>query len=125
MLTVAAVLALIRFAGVLADEPPGPADVIIGMVIAAVLVAIARVFDRAKRVWLDGDELVVGYYGKEARLSLADVERVETLPWFWPHRVRLTFRSTTPFGLHAVFFPPLSFKRNHPVITEFRARLFS
>ena len=122
-LTVGAVLALVGFAGVLDDQPPGLTRVIAGVVIAVLLMAVARVFDRAKRVWLDGDELVIGYYGRETRLPLADVERVDTQPWVWPHRVRLTFSRPTPFGPHAVFFPPLSFKRNHPVIKKFRARL--
>ena len=116
-LTVAAVATLWWL--VLSREgPPGATALIAATLIAAGALMLARVFDRAKRVWIDGDELVYAAYGTEYRIALAELKSVSVDRWCWPHRVRLTFRSATPFGSRIIFFPPLTGILSEPEVLQ-------
>lgn len=124
LLTLGAVAAIWEFA----ITRPGQSDMLsvaTGVLIAAALMILARILDRAKRVWLDGDSLVVSDYRHEARVDLADIERVTQTRFFWPERVRICFSRPTLFGDSIVFFPPLRFTgllSPHPVVADLSSR---
>lgn len=104
----------------------GPADtfmLILAILIASAALILSRILDRAKRVWLDAEQLVFAAYGKEHTVSLTDIQRVVETPFFRPHRIRLYFSTNTPCGATIVFFPPLSITHmlaEHPCTGELK-----
>jgi len=106
----------------------GPLDVLVllgGVTMAGAALILARIFDRAKRVWLKGNTLIYAAYGKEYQMDVTTIEQVVQTPWFRPHRIRICFSSKTPFGNSILFFPPLSVKffAEHPAVEELRRSL--
>ncbi len=119
-LTLVAIVALWQFLGWEGEIRGGDGDFFAALAVAAAAVFIARIFDRAKRVWVAGDKLVVCDYRQTIELPLAEVESVVQTPWLWPNRVRVHFRRATPFGTSVAFFPSLRLPSasRHPVISE-------
>ena len=123
-LTVLAVAVIWRLGGVGTAERPEPGTVVLALVIAALLVILARILDRAKRVWIDGDTLIVSDYRKEAQVHVDDIADVEATRFVKPDRVRIRFRHPTIFGDNIVFFPPINWRglaSCHPVAEDLRA----
>ena len=102
---------------------PGTGSLTIGMMIAIAALLLSRVFDRAKRVWLDGDQLIYAAYGKEYSVDQAKMSAVRETAWFRPHRVEIQFTAATPHGSKIIFFPPLKWRAlfgAHPQTLELK-----
>lgn len=123
LLTVVAIAAIWLFAWPDNTGRPETMGVIIGAGLALAAGVLARVFDRAKRVWVNGGELVVSDLHNEIRVDLLNVARVEALPFFWPHRLKIVYKQATRFGAASVFFPPLSFGSAAAVVAELERQL--
>ena len=108
LLTVAALLAIWLLAVSRTSGPPAFIDALGGFAIAVALFSIARIFDRAKWVWLDDNQLLVSDTNQEIAAPLGEIDRVTVTPLFRPYRVRIWFRNPTVFGPSVAFFPPLS-----------------
>jgi len=120
MLTVLAVAMIFAHAW-----PPGTGehyllDISAVAFVAVLLMVLARFYDRAKRVWVEGDTLVVDNYTETARIPLADIESVSQLYLFGPERICVKYRTPNVFGTQIMFFPPLRWPRpfRHPLVTE-------
>ena len=99
--------------------------VVIGAGSAMILLCIARVFDRAKRIWVEGENLRIYDYRQTVTVPLRNIDRVQQTPFFRPHRVCIHFREPTVFGSQVSFFPyycRLSTSSQHPVVAELRER---
>lgn len=121
LLTVAAVVVIWRFGGLGTPGSTEPASVIVAVLIAVLLFVLARVFDRAKRVWIEEQILIVSDYRTEVRVDLQDIENVEVTRFITPDRVRVRFSRPTQFGDSIVFFPPgrwFKLSSSNPVATE-------
>ncbi len=125
LLTLTALATLWFFADMGTDQPPQTGKVIIGVLLAAMQVVLARTFDRAKRVWLEGSKLIVYDFNQTAEIDLGNIECVEVMPFFWPHRVKVLFRQPTVFGDWVVFFPRLCVSVRHPVIETLKSAVAS
>ncbi len=121
LLTLTALTTLWFFADMGTDQSPQTGKVVIGVLLAALQVLLARTFDRAKRVWLEGNKLIVYDFNQTAEIELGNVDRVEVMPFFWPHRVKVHFAKPTVFGDWVVFFPRLCFSVRHPDIETFKS----
>lgn len=122
-LTLAAILVVWRFARIGMPGRAGTEAVIAGVAIAVALMVLARFFDRAKRVWVDGHKLIVASYGREVEVDLGDVDGVEATRIVPPTRVRVRFSRPTKLGDQIVFFPPIrwrSVSTAHPGVDELR-----
>ncbi|MDP6435997.1 MAG: hypothetical protein QF790_01070 [Gammaproteobacteria bacterium] len=100
---------------------PDTVSAILGVLLAAALMILARILDRAKRVWVDGDKLIVSDYRREIEIGLAEIGRVTTTPWFNPSRIVVHFKGPTRFGDKIMFFPGthwFSRSTQHPVAAE-------
>ncbi|MDH3978753.1 MAG: hypothetical protein OEU86_09565 [Gammaproteobacteria bacterium] len=106
LLTILAILAIWYFA-IRQSGLPDTLSVAIGIAIAGSLMCIARIFDRAKRVWVDGQNLIINDYSKETEVSMARIESAKLTPLFWPHRITIKFSEPTAFGDKISFFPVL------------------
>lgn len=118
LLTVAALHSLWHFS--IAGDP-GMESIVTGTALAAVMVFVARLFDRAKRVWLEGNTLHICDYTHRIDVELANVERIRQTAWFHPDRVTIHFRKPTVFGSKVVFFPRyrwLPLPLRHPVVAR-------
>lgn len=105
ILTILAIVVVWRIARV---GMPGRADtmsVLLAVTLAVLLMFVARIFDRAKRVWIDDETLIVSDYRREARVALGEIESVEATRLMKPARVRIQFSRPTTFGDSIVFFP--------------------
>lgn len=121
ILTVCAVVLIWYFSSVGLSGQPGLVSALIGASVAAVLMILARILDRAKRVWVDEGKLIVSDYRREIEVDLSNISRVTTTPWFNPSRVVVYFRRPTEFGDKIMFFPVTQwFNRSaqHPVAAE-------
>lgn len=122
-LTLAAIIVVWRSARIGMPERPDTAAVLLGAAAAVALMVIARWFDRAKRVWIDGQNLIVASYGREVEVGLGDITSVEPTRFVWPIRVRVRFSRPTKFGDQVLFFPPIlwhSLSTLHPGIDDLR-----
>ena len=121
-LTLGAIFAIWRFARINASDRPETLEVLVGVAIAVALMIVARFFDKAKRVWIDGNTLILSAYGKEAQVQLSEVASVSTPSLVKSDRIQLHFSRPTIFGDKIVFFPPFRMRRRrmaaHPVLTE-------
>ncbi len=106
MLTIGAIAAVWRLAGVGTRGRPEPKSLILAIAIAALLLILARIFDRGKRVWIDDKALIVSDYRKETRIDLSEIKSVEATRFTKPDRVCIRFSRPTKFGDSIVFFPP-------------------
>ncbi|MDJ0928092.1 MAG: hypothetical protein QNJ73_10635 [Gammaproteobacteria bacterium] len=123
-LTILAILVIWRLGGVGTPGRPEAGAMILAISIAAALVVIARILDRAKRVWIEHDVLIVSDYRKEAQVRLGDVANIEATRFVKPDRVRIHFSRATIFGESVVFFPPIhwrDFASRHPVADELQS----
>jgi hypothetical protein len=105
LLSIAAIVVIWRIGGV--GMPGGSGSLTLAIVIATLLVVLARIFDRAKRVWIDAGSLIVSDYRTEVRVKLDEITSVEITPYMKPDRVRVHFCRATKFGDSVVFFPPI------------------
>jgi hypothetical protein len=78
-----------------------------------------------KRVFLDGNRLVVSNFRRDTRIPLADITTVTQNRWIKIRPVSITFRNRTPFGRKIQFMPPQRirwrFWEEDPVVDELRA----
>lgn len=123
-LSVAAIAVIWSFAKVGQPGPPDTGALLAGVAIAVGLMVVARFFDRAKRVWIEGETLVVSAYGKDVPIPLGDVESVSVARFVKPDRVTIRFCRATTWGNQIVFFPPLQWRKvgqPHAVVTDVAA----
>jgi hypothetical protein len=122
-LTVVAVAVIWQFGKLGDDAPASGSGVLLGVAIAAAAMILARILDRAKRVWLIDDKLLISDYRREVRVGLSDVAEVKSMPWFWPPRISVRFSQTTAFGAGIVFFPPLQIARPAAIVRQLQTDL--
>lgn len=118
LLSVAAGVVVWRLARIGLPGRPEPLDVMAAVVIATVLIVVARILDRGKRVWIDGQQLIVSDFRKEIRVPFSAIRQVETTRFWKPDRVQIRFLQPTRFGDSIVFFTPgrwLDFSSRNPV----------
>jgi hypothetical protein len=121
ILTIAAVLVIWRLGRVGMPGRPDVAAVILAVAIAAGLIFLARVLDKGKTVWIDGETLIVADHRTEIRVNLSDIKSADTTRFIKPDRVRVRFSRPTKFGDSIVFFPPshwFRFSLRHPLAAE-------
>ena len=106
MLTMGAIIVIWWLGRVGTPDRPEPASLMLAIAIATLLVVLARILDRAKRVWLDEKTLIVSDYRIEERVDLSEIKVVEVTRFMKPDRVRIRFNQPTKFGDSIVFFPP-------------------
>lgn len=119
-LTIVAVALILYFAGPTESGARNTGSILGGALSAALLVVFARLYDRAKRVWIDGDHLVINDSNQTIQVPLTDIESVGQLFLFGPERITVRFRTTTAFGNRVMFFPPLRWPQplRHPLVAE-------
>lgn len=120
LLTLTTLATLWFFADMGSDKDPETGKVMIGILLAAAQILLARTFDRAKCAWLEDDKLFVYDFNQTAEIELRNIAQVKVMPFFWPHRVRVVFTKPTVFGDAIVFFPRVSLAAQHPTVTELR-----
>ena len=121
ILTIAAVVVVWRLAGLGMPGRPEPASLVVALVMVALLLIVARIFDKGKHVWIDDNALIVSDYRKQTRIDLSEVESVEATRFMKPDRVCVRFNRTTIFGDNIVFFPPSQWFRvpsRNPIAVE-------
>ncbi len=123
LLTVTALATLWFAADMGSDAAPQTAKVTLGVLLAAAQVVLARTFDRAKRAWLEGSQLIVYDFNQTAEIDLENIDRIEVMRFFWPHRVKIRFKKPTVFGNWIVFFPPLALSVDHSTVTKLKAAI--
>ena len=127
-LSITALIVVLLAAGIDGSGAPGAAEVLAALGVAAACVVLARWLDRAKRVWLDGDNLIVFDYRREAEIPLHDIASVEASRYLRPDRVTIRFSKPTIFGTKISFFPPLDGLRlgsEHPLAGELMQRIMA
>lgn len=122
LLTIAAIVVIWRFARIGMPDRPATLEVLAGVAIAVVLMIVARFFDKAKRVWIDDNNIILSAYGKETQVDLSEVDSVTASSLVKPDRIQLHLSRPTIFGDKIVFFPPFRISRRrvaaHPVLAE-------
>jgi hypothetical protein len=116
-------LMLWRFASFSEDGSSVAASTIFAMVIYSTMIALAWYLSRAKRVWLEGDELVVADFSEETRYSLKSIDQVTATRFWSPEQVRILFRLPGGVDKTIFFFPPIrwfTFFSQHPIAEEIR-----
>ena len=106
ILTIGAIVVVWRLAGVGMPGRPEPESLILAIAVAALLIVLARIFDKGKRVWIDEKTLIVSDYRTETRIDLSEIKSVEATRFIKPDRVCVRFSRPTKFGDSIVFFPP-------------------
>ena len=86
---------------------PTPATAALAACLAGLCMVIARIFDRAKRVWLTAETLRISDLRREIEVGHDQIESVALTPWFRPARLRIKLAQPTVFGDTVYFFPPL------------------
>ena len=99
---------------------PTAVTAVLAACLAGLCMIIARIFDRAKRVWLDTEALRVSDLRQEIEIDRHDVADVSVTPLFWPARVRIRLQQPTVFGNTVYFFPPLG--RSQAVLEQLQHR---
>jgi len=118
LLTVAAVYVVWRYA--IRGEPDTGA-LVLAWLTAAGCVLLARVLDRAKRVWIEDNKLIINDFRRTAAVDLSRIASVRTTPLFKPDRIVVRFSEPTIFGDKIVFYPRVRWARltsAHPVARE-------
>jgi len=78
---------------------------------------------RAKRVWLENDDLIVSGLSEETRFPLKNIDKVTATRFTNPEQVRIYFRSSAGASTNIFFYPPIrwfQFWSHHPVAEEIR-----
>lgn len=104
LLTVAALVAIWSLA---IARQPGVVETLAVVAAAGALLSVARVFDRAKRVWLCEGKLTVSDLRREVDIDLANVGWLATTPVIRPTRICIRLVRPTAFGDTLYFFPPV------------------
>jgi len=123
LLSIAAAIVVWRLARIGLPGRPAPWDVVMAVAIAAVLIIVARILDRGKRVWIDGQQLIVSDFRREIQVPFSAIRQVETARFWKPDRVRIRFNQPTRFGDSIVFFTSgrwLNFSARNPVAEEIK-----
>jgi len=118
LLSIAAIVFIWRVA---VSNSPGTTEITIVVALAAGCVILARWLDKAKRVWIDEESLLVSDYRREDTIKLVEIDRVTATRWLRPDRVTITFTRPTIFGNKVVFFPARKGFRlaaPHPIARE-------
>lgn len=121
LLTIGVIVVIWRVGGVGMPGRPAPASVMQAIVIATLMVVLARIFDKGKRVWVEGKSLIVSDYRTHVHINLNEIESVEVTRFTKPDRVRVRFARPTQFGDSIVFFPPsrwFDFSVRNPIAAE-------
>jgi hypothetical protein len=121
LLTIGAIVVIWRLGGIGMPGRPEPESVMLAIVISALLVILARIFDKGKRVWIDEESLIISDYLKEARINFSEIESIEVARFMKPDRVRVRFSRPTRFGNSIVFFPPFRWFKSslrNPIAAE-------
>ena len=121
LLTIVAIAVIWRVGSAGLRGDPDLLAALVAITTAVLLMVVARWFDRAKRVWLDAETLVISDYRRETSVDLVDIESVVATRFLKPDRVRIRFKRPTIFGDSILFFPParwLSVPAAHPVADE-------
>ncbi|MGI9290784.1 MAG: hypothetical protein ACR2QG_05855 [Gammaproteobacteria bacterium] len=106
------------------DGPPDNQIFLFSILFVTGAVIVARLFDRAKRVYITDQSIIFAAYGKEHAMNLDELAEVNETTLFRPHRICMTFISPTAFGTKIVFFPPLSINHwfsEHPCTKDLQA----
>ena len=85
--------------------------------------AYAWYLSRAKRVWLEDDELIVRGFSEEFRIPLRSIDRVTATRFRNPEQVRIYFGSPMGEESSIFFVPPfrwIRFWSQHPIAEEIR-----
>ncbi|MBX3290767.1 MAG: hypothetical protein KF855_15740 [Acidobacteria bacterium] len=83
---------------------------------------------KIKKVFVEGDYLIVSDYKKEIAVPLSDIYDVTEMRWMQPYWITISFRKTTEFGDSILFVPPfrlLSFWVANPLVEEIRSMAHS
>ncbi len=105
-----ALLTLVAIAAILwvsffVEGTPDLLRVVLATVIAAASMIYARWLDRAKRVWIDANNLYVSDYRREMQIPLANIKTIKVTTWIRPLRISVWFAKPTIFGEKIAFFP--------------------
>ena len=79
--------------------------IVAGVSLAAAMVLIARILDRAKRVWLLDDRILVSDFQHGTEIPVHDIAAVGSTPWFRPRRIVIALKQPCIFGSRIMFFP--------------------
>jgi hypothetical protein len=104
-----------------ANGRPDPARIALAIVIAAASMIYARWLDRAKRVWIDTENLYVSDYRRETTIPLTNIQAVKVTTWIRPLRISIWFEKPTIFGEKIAFFPARTERDalpDHPAVAE-------
>jgi len=88
-----------------------------------VMLVLAWHLSRAKRVWLENDELIIAGFAEKTRFPLSNVEKVTATRFWNPEHVRIYFRSSAGVDENIFFYPPIRWFRlwsQHPIAEEIR-----
>jgi hypothetical protein len=106
------------------DPPPVWVDNLFVVVWIVVSILIVATTIPLKRVFLDGNRLVVSNFRRDARIPLSDIATVTQNRWLKTRPVTVAFRNRTPFGRRIQFMPPTRinwrFWQEDPVVDELR-----
>ena len=104
-LTIGAIYAIWKLAIEGVQDKPDFLNVVLAVAAASAMAIYARYLDRAKRVWLDDDKLVVSDYRQETQIDISDVDSVASARLLWPTRINIKFARPSVFGERIAFFP--------------------
>ena len=93
------------------------------IIIVTAFLGLAWYLSRAKRVWLENDELIVSGLSEETRFPLKSIDKVTATRFSNPEQVRIYFRSSAGVSANIFFYPPIRWFRlwsQHPVAEEIR-----
>lgn len=79
---------------------------------------------KIKKVFVEGDHLIVSDYQREVAIRLDEIYDVNEMRWMQPYWITITFRRPTEFGDSILFIPPfrlLSFWVANPLVDKIMA----
>lgn len=118
-----AALLLWMFSTDLSTDSDNTVRIFFAIALSTILLVLAWHLSRARRVWLDGDELIVEGFSEKIRFPLKNVEKVTATRFVNPGHVRIYFRSSAGIDENIFFYPPYRPFRwwtLHPVAEEIR-----
>jgi len=118
-----AALALWLFGIDLSTDSDNTLPIFFAISLSTILLVLAWHLSRARRVWLEGDELIVEGFSEKIRFPLKNVEKVTATRFVNPEHVRIYFRSSEGIDKNVFFYPPYRWFRwwtLHPVAEEIR-----
>ncbi len=77
LLTIGAIVVVWRLARVGMPGRPEPEALILAIMMAALFMILARIFDKGKGVWIDDGTLIVSDYRRETRIDLSEAKSVK------------------------------------------------